>query len=203
MSEEIKACNVCSQSGQLKMCSRCKNVYYCSRDHQIADWSAHKLKCNTKPSNNKGSSARERTDAAADFDDRILNIISFDSSNDNELQSLSEFAHRYLNKNGFCVLDGVLKPETCKSLMQEMLDLRHKKAFQVGQLAGGKTSGVDKEKVVNLAIRSDEMLWLNGTETDMYPNICNVVQSTMDVVVNGLNSFQDNTFFIEGRTKVC
>ncbi|TDL15434.1 hypothetical protein BD410DRAFT_902582 [Rickenella mellea] len=37
-------CAVC-QTPSTTRCSRCSNVYYCSREHQTQDWKAHKLKC--------------------------------------------------------------------------------------------------------------------------------------------------------------
>lgn len=39
-------CTVCGSTSTLKRCSRCKGVVYCSREHQLQDWSKHKLSCN-------------------------------------------------------------------------------------------------------------------------------------------------------------
>ena len=38
-------CFVCSKLTDLKCCSRCRSVYYCSRDHQQSDWQRHKTFC--------------------------------------------------------------------------------------------------------------------------------------------------------------
>lgn len=36
---EVKKCAVCQKSeGELQRCSRCKEVHYCSREHQVEDW---------------------------------------------------------------------------------------------------------------------------------------------------------------------
>ncbi len=35
----------CVSKTDLSQCSRCKNVFYCSRLHQKEDWSSHKLNC--------------------------------------------------------------------------------------------------------------------------------------------------------------
>ncbi|KAJ3276707.1 hypothetical protein HK104_003607 [Borealophlyctis nickersoniae] len=37
-------CNVCQQPAP-QVCSACKSVSYCSKDHQKADWKTHKLSC--------------------------------------------------------------------------------------------------------------------------------------------------------------
>ncbi|KAJ8919320.1 hypothetical protein NQ315_003904 [Exocentrus adspersus] len=41
----ISLCNLCGCMAE-KQCSKCKNVYYCSREHQILDWKeGHKREC--------------------------------------------------------------------------------------------------------------------------------------------------------------
>lgn len=37
-------CAKCSKEA-FKRCSKCKNVWYCSRECQVADWKEHKPKC--------------------------------------------------------------------------------------------------------------------------------------------------------------
>lgn len=44
------ACGVCGATdGDLKRCSGCKGIWYCSREHQKADWKRHKRECSTPP----------------------------------------------------------------------------------------------------------------------------------------------------------
>src|SRR5436190_21398919 len=41
-------CHFCLTTENLKMCSRCHSVAYCTADHQKRDWKDHKVNC--KPS---------------------------------------------------------------------------------------------------------------------------------------------------------
>ena len=44
--QNSKKCSFCnSHSSQLKVCSRCKFVFYCSRECQTKDWKFHKNNC--------------------------------------------------------------------------------------------------------------------------------------------------------------
>eukprot|EP00347_Sterkiella_histriomuscorum_P009367 403341486 len=38
------ACNICKKPAT-NLCSKCKSVYYCNRDHQLEDWKIHKQVC--------------------------------------------------------------------------------------------------------------------------------------------------------------
>ncbi len=43
-----KLCRVCGKGAQgekLRCCGKCKKVYYCCRDCQLADWPSHKSDC--------------------------------------------------------------------------------------------------------------------------------------------------------------
>jgi len=39
-----KICGVCSQPAK-QLCSKCNKIYYCCREHQVADWKEHKKIC--------------------------------------------------------------------------------------------------------------------------------------------------------------
>lgn len=44
--EQLRTCNHCQRRGiKLSKCGGCKFVYYCNRDCQLKDWSAHKKDC--------------------------------------------------------------------------------------------------------------------------------------------------------------
>jgi len=40
-----KICFVCKSTNNLKLCGKCKIIYYCSREHQSEDWKRHKKEC--------------------------------------------------------------------------------------------------------------------------------------------------------------
>jgi WD40 repeat protein len=44
-----KSCAVCSSEGHLLRCSRCKNCWYCNKEHQRDHWPTHKLTCHVQP----------------------------------------------------------------------------------------------------------------------------------------------------------
>ena len=59
--KQIPHCTVCDSTdkSKLKLCGRCRSVYYCSREHQTSNWDAHKTICRSlsKKMKNKGNAA--------------------------------------------------------------------------------------------------------------------------------------------------
>ncbi|XP_038066578.1 egl nine homolog 1-like [Patiria miniata] len=39
------SCKCCKSTENLKTCSKCKSVFYCSREHQLQDWKKHRRYC--------------------------------------------------------------------------------------------------------------------------------------------------------------
>ena len=46
ISYNTKSCNNCGKMENLKLCSRCRSVFYCSVDCQRSHWKQHKKTCN-------------------------------------------------------------------------------------------------------------------------------------------------------------
>jgi len=45
MGHKDRTCAYCGKVGRFKKCSACHSAYYCSKEHQVADWEKHKTKC--------------------------------------------------------------------------------------------------------------------------------------------------------------
>lgn len=54
-------CAVCDKPEDLMRCARCKQVWYCSRDHQRNDWPSHKLTCGQSEVKNPAKKEDEET----------------------------------------------------------------------------------------------------------------------------------------------
>ena len=53
-----KCCKLCHTEIDLKKCSKCRSVWYCSKEHQTEDWKRHKdqeckIFCRTRESQKK------------------------------------------------------------------------------------------------------------------------------------------------------
>lgn len=205
-------CHVCDRSQNLKRCARCKNVLYCSREHQIADWNVHKQICNgdkrekeTFAINDRikhagSSSVVQENEEWVEFDTRRFQQITFQAPKSYNFRDIAHFVHRMLQRNGYCVVDSVFKSSHLDDVLKEVNKLEFSGQLQTGKLAGGRTSGVNHEKVVNSNIRNDKLKWLEGNEKE-YPNICKVLQ-TMDTIVSHLNLLLNPKHNIHRRTKV-
>ena len=44
--EDCPACELCGSLEKLKVCARCKEAWYCSKEHQKSHWKQHKKQCN-------------------------------------------------------------------------------------------------------------------------------------------------------------
>ena len=204
-------CIICSKATELKRCGRCKVVFYCSRQHQIQDWSNHKMTCsilqkrNQNTPTSQSSKTEVKTESENDFyefDQRPLHVSTFDKPPNYDPLELSKFAHKKLKVNGFCVIDGILSDSECKNVKGEIIQMCSSGFLKTGKLAGGKTSGIEEQKVVNENIRSDQMAWLDEKEADSFPHISDLVRTKMDVIVAGLNMYSEGEYCVQGKTKV-
>ncbi|KAK9880443.1 hypothetical protein WA026_011689 [Henosepilachna vigintioctopunctata] len=63
-SDNAICCAICGYSDNLLRCSRCKLIFYCSKDHQKKHWKKHKVDCETSTEkSDKGKETSENKDS--------------------------------------------------------------------------------------------------------------------------------------------
>ena len=62
----VKRCGYCGVSDvKLRRCTKCHRVRYCSREHQVAHWKAHKKGCTTTKGEKKKKKKKKKKKAPA------------------------------------------------------------------------------------------------------------------------------------------
>ena len=133
------------------------------------------------------------------FDQRPLLCTSFRTPPADE--ELGKFVMDQLQGEGYCVLDDYLPLKSCTRMLNEIRQLDKTGRMTAGKLAGGRTSGVQNEMVINSSIRSDKIAWIEGDE-DCCPTISNYINEHLDSLVQNLNKHMRPTYCLQGRTKV-
>ncbi|XP_039256940.2 programmed cell death protein 2-like [Styela clava] len=115
-------CNICGNKGD-KLCSKCKLVAYCSREHQVLGWKSHKVKCGNLGSDSDGENESslkllypeneiiiEAEGILDDLDDIKENGVNEDYESENVSQNrsfspreLEQFADYSIEDNQFAV----------------------------------------------------------------------------------------------------
>ena len=116
-------------------------------------------------------------------------------------EELGKFVTDQLQSEGYSVLDDFLTLKSCTQMLDEIRQLDKTGRMTPGKLAGGRTSGVQNEMVINSSIRSDKIAWIEGNE-DCCPAISNYINNHLDSLVQNLNEHMRSTCFLQGRTKV-
>ncbi|XP_045187620.2 egl nine homolog 1-like [Mercenaria mercenaria] len=114
-------------------------------------------------------------------------------------QDVAKIAVNNLNEKGYCVIDGLFTRNKMKKALKDINKCMEDNRFNSGKLGGGRTSGEHEKQEVNADIRSDKIMWLEGTEEDV-KGITSIV-SRMDSILWEFNKFLDKKYFINGRTK--
>lgn len=135
------------------------------------------------------------------FDSRPLKYENFLSMtpevND---QKVAKIVVESLQREGYCVVDGLFTKTCIKKALKDIDKCEKDNKFSSGKLGGGRTSGEEDQQVVNASIRSDKIMWLEGTEKNL-KGFTDIV-ARMDSILWEFNKFLDNSYFINGRTKV-
>ena len=80
-----------------------------------------------------------------------------------------------LQGEGYCGLDDYLPLKSCTQMLNEIRQLDKAGRMTAGKLAGGRTSGVQNEMVINSSIRSDKIAWIERDD-DCCPTISNYIK---------------------------
>ena len=181
----MAACAFCStEKANLLKCSRCKSVFYCSKECQKFHWKAHKPNCQPP-----------QTLASPDVKPK------FPQPSRKDLQSIARFVCRSLKEKCFSVIDDLFEDDKALDILKEVKKLHNTGLFQDGQLSGGKTASDNEQKFTEKKIRGDQITWLEGNEAHV-PNIVKLIEF-VDSLVISCSEFPDglNGYRIEGRAK--
>ena len=187
MASVSSSCGFCgAEKENLSKCSRCKSVFYCSKECQKSHWKAHKANCKLAP---KVPVANEKLP------------IKFPQPTRRDLDSIARFVCGSLKAKYFSVINDVFEDEKALKILNEVKQLHKSGVFQDGQLSGGRTASDIDQKFTETKIRGDKITWLEGNETHA-PNIVKLIEFVDTLVIccnnlpNGISEYR-----IEGRAK--
>lgn len=135
-----------------------------------------------------------------EFDVCLFRDVIFKKLRFYDVDFFVEFVICYLNKNNFCVVDGVFFNKNLQKVLNEIKSLNLNGYLKVGCLLGGRMSGQDVFKMIKIEVRNDIIYWVEGMEF-WYLNVNKVVQK-MDLVLLVFNSYFQGGYYINGRIKV-
>uniref|UniRef100_A0A3P8YM28 hypoxia-inducible factor-proline dioxygenase n=1 Tax=Esox lucius TaxID=8010 RepID=A0A3P8YM28_ESOLU len=129
-------CELCGKMENLLKCGRCRNSFYCSKEHQKADWNKHKQVCKEaeKPQCQPASDSKSPPQKLA-----------------------REYIVPCMNKHGICVVDNFLGEETGLSILDNVRALQKTGKFTDGQLVNQRSDSTKD-------IRGDQITWTEGIE---------------------------------------
>ncbi|CAO2609386.1 Egl nine homolog 1 [Lemmus lemmus] len=199
----------------LLRCGRCRNSFYCCKEHQRQDWKKHKLVCQGgeapsaqpapaqprvapppggAPGAARAGGAARRGDRAAASRARGPEDAAQARSGPGpaEPNSLAlEYIVPCMNKHGICVVDDFLGRETGQQIGDEVRALHDTGKFTDGQLVSQKS---DSSK----DIRGDQITWIEGKEPGC--ETIGLLMSSMDDLIRHCSGKLGN-YRINGRTK--
>uniref|UniRef100_A0A8C7I8T1 hypoxia-inducible factor-proline dioxygenase n=1 Tax=Oncorhynchus kisutch TaxID=8019 RepID=A0A8C7I8T1_ONCKI len=157
LERERQYCELCGKMENLLKCGRCRNSFYCSKEHQKQHWKIGETRMkggsNTKPN---GQTTTRSTP-----------------------QNLAiEYIVPCMIKHGICVVDNFLGGETGLAILEDVKLLHKTGKFTDGQLVSQKTDSTKD-------IRGDKITWIEGRETGC-EKIC-FLMSRMDDLVRHCN----------------
>uniref|UniRef100_A0A3P8YUK0 hypoxia-inducible factor-proline dioxygenase n=1 Tax=Esox lucius TaxID=8010 RepID=A0A3P8YUK0_ESOLU len=128
-------CELCGKMENLLKCGRCRNSFYCSKEHQKQHWKMHKLICKESETNADETRMKEF----------ITNKLAM------------EYIVPCMTKHGICVVDNFLGLETGLEILEDVQTLHKTGKFTDGQLVNQKSDSTKD-------IRGDKITWIEGRE---------------------------------------
>ncbi|XP_030626874.1 egl nine homolog 1 isoform X7 [Chanos chanos] len=193
LDRERQYCELCGKMENLLKCGRCRNSFYCSKEHQKQDWKKHKRVC--KEAEKAQSPPQSDPPLVAEnkqTGDGITNNTKPNGQTRSPPQKLAlEYIVPCMNKHGICVVDNFLGEETGLKILEDVRALYQTGKFTDGQLVSQRS---DSSK----DIRGDKITWIEGREPG-----CEKIaflMSRMDDLVRHCNGKLGN-YRINGRTK--
>ncbi|XP_053730835.1 egl nine homolog 1 isoform X2 [Synchiropus splendidus] len=215
LERERQCCELCGKMENLLKCGRCRNSFYCSKEHQKKHWKKHKLICE-EAELHKHKPEKTHPDKTPDkrpqkkSPDRAEKVVTTNSTNsdaspvesnnaatpngqaDSSPQKLAmERIVPSMDQNGFCVVDNFLGPETGMGILDNVRALHNTGQFTDGQVVSQKSDSTKD-------IRGDKITWVEGKE----PGCENIrfLMNRMDDLIRHCNGNLGN-YKINGRTK--
>uniref|UniRef100_A0A674C1X5 Egl-9 family hypoxia inducible factor 1 n=1 Tax=Salmo trutta TaxID=8032 RepID=A0A674C1X5_SALTR len=151
---ESQYCELCGKMENLLKCGRCRNSFYCSKEHQKQHWKMHKLiykesevkVSKRKPAERqepsgdwvKGQTQQRKTSAASRSGEAIMKGF---------ITKAEEYIVPCMTKHGICVVDNFLGGETGLAILEDVKVLHKTVNFTDGQLVSqkkGREAGCEK-----------------------------------------------------------
>ncbi|XP_076142173.1 egl nine homolog 1 isoform X2 [Alosa pseudoharengus] len=133
--QDKQYCELCGKMENLLKCGRCRNSFYCSKDHQKQDWKKHKLSCVDVSGINNNTKPNGQTNK----------------------RPLDDIVTRNMKDHGVCFLDNFLGEETGLAILENVVALHQSGKFTDGQLVSQRSDSTKD-------IRGDQIVWIEGNE---------------------------------------
>ncbi|XP_071390659.1 egl nine homolog 1 isoform X4 [Centroberyx affinis] len=183
-------CELCGKMENLLKCGRCRNSFYCSKEHQKQHWKKHKLICKEADKAQVSKQKPEPTQPSGD-EDGSNNAKSNGQTRSSPQKLATEYIVPCMNKHGICVVDNFLGAETGMCILEDVKALHKTGKFTDGQLVSQKSDSTKD-------IRGDKITWIEGREPGCEK--IRFLMSRMDDLVRHCNGKLGN-YTINGRTK--
>ncbi|XP_071390652.1 egl nine homolog 1 isoform X3 [Centroberyx affinis] len=191
-------CELCGKMENLLKCGRCRNSFYCSKEHQKQHWKKHKLICKEADKAQVSKQKPEPTQPSGDGkteeksgEDGSNNAKSNGQTRSSPQKLATEYIVPCMNKHGICVVDNFLGAETGMCILEDVKALHKTGKFTDGQLVSQKSDSTKD-------IRGDKITWIEGREPGCEK--IRFLMSRMDDLVRHCNGKLGN-YTINGRTK--